>query len=223
MPFIYDKASGLFVSSSGSSVRALNVDKRDRTAVIVQNYTGHNADVNDLLVTFHMLFSCSDEVICHNFGTGREKWRLLKEVGQPIAKLSFLGDTLVVCMADCSVAMINIRRGTLLYYVELKGERVGGLPFIGIDEFNRMAYVQGNRCVNGWSLAVGRRVFNTDLVVGQVSIMSCPWNGFCRLATCCGLASWMCADLLKHALIHLQARVRWCWRRCSACVQSSNG
>jgi WD40 repeat protein len=168
MPFTYDNASGLFVTAVGTAVQALTVNRTDRTGVIVQKYNGHNAAVTDLLVTMHMLFSCSDELICHNLGTGREKWRLLKELGIPVARLAVLGDILVCCLADCSVAMVNIRRGVLLYYTPLKGERVGGIPYVAVDAFNRMAYVQGNRCVNGWSLAVGRRVFNTDLVVGQI-------------------------------------------------------
>lgn len=149
-------------------MRALTVNKPDRTAKIVQLYRGHNDVVNDLVVTFHVLLSASDEVICHNLGTGREKWRLLKFCNKRVMALSVLGDTLVCCMEDCSVAMINIRRGSLLYFVELKGERAGGVPFIGVDAFNRLAYVQGNRSVNGWSMVIGRRVFNTDLVLGQV-------------------------------------------------------
>lgn len=168
MPFTFDSASQLFVASHGSAVRALRVDKRDRTAVVVEEYVGHNDVVNDVLVTFHMVISCSNEVLCHNFGTGRLKWRLFKGLGRRVSKIAVAGDILVCCMEDCSVGMINIRRGSVMYYTELKGERVGGIPFIGLDTINRMAYVQGNRCVNGWSLAQGRRMFNSDLVVGQV-------------------------------------------------------
>lgn len=168
MPFTFDSGTQLFVAAHGRAVRALRFDRLSKSAIVVQNYVGHNEEVNDIVVAAHLLLSCSDEVLCHDFGTGRLKWRLLRPFGCRIAKLAVLGDVLVCCMEDCSVAFISIRRGAVSYYTELNGERKGGVPFIGIDPVNRMAYVNGNRCVNGWSLAVGRRVFNTDLVVGQV-------------------------------------------------------
>lgn len=171
MPFFFDATSQLVYVGHGASVRALAPDTTTRSATVVQHYYGHLTEVNDLLVHQHNLLSGSTELLNHCVGTGRLRWRALLECGRRISKLAVQGDTLIVCLEDCSVVLVHAKRGTVLARTDLKGERKGGIPFIMIDLASRTAYVQGNRSINAWSILTGARSFNTNLVIGQVRVM----------------------------------------------------
>ena len=176
MPFYVDQISQLVMVATANAVRAIRPTTADRAAAIVKLYYGHVDDVNDLLVHQHCLLSSSTELLSHCLATGRLRWRALRYCGRRIEKLAVLGDTLVCCLEDCSVALVHAKKGTVLFHTDLKGERKGGVPFISIDPATRIAFVQGTRSINAWSILTGRRMFNTDLVLGQVRA-GVEWNG----------------------------------------------
>jgi hypothetical protein len=168
MPFFVDHVSQLVYVGTADAVRAIRPKYDDRLAAVVKLYYGHTDTVNDLLVHNHTLLSSSTELFNHCVSTGRMRWRALRYCNRRIEKLAVLGDTLICCLQDCSVVLVHATKGTVLFHTDLKGERCGGIPFIAIDPATRIAFIQGNRSINAWSILTGRRTFNTDLVIGQV-------------------------------------------------------
>jgi hypothetical protein len=111
MPFFFDHVSQLVLVGNQNGVRALTLTPASRSASIVMHYYGHNEPVNALHVHSHTVLSASTELFSHCLSTGRLRWRALGYCGRRIEKLAVLGDVLVCCLEDCSVAMVQANRG----------------------------------------------------------------------------------------------------------------
>lgn len=88
--------------------------------------------------------------------------------GRRIDKLLMKVDHVFCQLQDCSLVLLHARSGEVLVHTDLKPGRAGGLPSIQLDVLGNQIIAHGNHTINVWGAGTCKRVYNTDLVIGQV-------------------------------------------------------